>query len=143
MKKLALFTILLAMGFVFPYFQNAIGATQPPAPVADVKMDYTTNPAKVVMFSHKDHKDLQCVECHHPVKRDGGQTSYKKCSSSGCHDVKGRSQDPMSYYQVMHNKKPASGYSTCISCHDGLAKNADKDKKKALLACVGSGCHAK
>lgn len=143
MKKLAVFTLLASVGFVFPYIQNAIGAPQPAAPTAPVKMDFTTNPAKVVMFSHADHKDLKCAECHHPVKRDGGQVTYKKCSSSGCHDTKGRSQDPMSYYQVMHNKKPSEGYSTCMSCHSEVAKTASKDKKKALIACVGSGCHAK
>ncbi|MDE7468834.1 MAG: cytochrome c3 family protein [Desulfovibrionaceae bacterium] len=143
MKKLIVFTLLAFVGFVSTYIQTAISAPQPAVPTAPIKMDYTTNPAKVVMFSHQDHKDLQCVECHHPVKRDGGQVSYKKCSSSGCHDIKGRSQEPLSYYQVMHNKNPSEGYSTCMSCHTENAKTASKEKKKALVACVGSGCHAK
>lgn len=119
-------------------YQEAVDAKNTPvAPSKPIRMDKGTKP---VTFDHNDHASFECTTCHHPVKRDGGKIEYKKCSSSGCHDVLGRNKDPMSYYQVMHNKTPSEGHSTCLACHTQTAAK-EPEKRKALTACLGSSCH--
>ncbi|MGL4722438.1 MAG: cytochrome c3 family protein [Desulfovibrionaceae bacterium] len=116
-------------------------AEQPPVPKGPIKLEFTKNEKKSVMFDHADHADISCTSCHHPVQRDGGKVSFKKCSSSGCHDIPGR-KDPMAYYNIIHSRKAGSnGVETCMSCHLKVA-GTDKDKRKKLTGCVGSSCHA-
>lgn len=93
---------------------------------------------RTVMFSHQQgHKDISCVSCHHKVK---DQETFKKCSTSGCHDDLKAKKGEHSLYFVMHNKGEELKHTTCMSCH--VKTVADKpDLKKKLTGCSGSACH--
>ena len=125
---LGVFCILAA--FVLPAL-----AAQPEAPADGLKMQKSEK--KVVVFNHSTHKDMKCVDCHHPVD---GKEDYRPCATAGCHDVMGQKDKSVkSYYQAMHKAKDPK-HASCVSCHTEKA-GADKEKKKELVGCAKSKCH--
>lgn len=130
MKKIFFLGLLL---LVTAFALTAVAAA-PKAPADGLKMDKTK---KVVVFNHSTHKDIQCVDCHHPVD---GKENYQNCASAGCHDnFDQKDKSVHSYYQAMHKKK-GNKFDTCVSCHEKVA-GADKAKKKELAGCAKSKCH--
>ncbi len=108
----------------------------PEVPADGLKMSATKKP---VVFNHSTHTEVTCVTCHHPVD---GKEDYRKCSTAGCHDDFKAKKGVNSYYFVMHSKK--AKFDTCVSCHADLVKEkapTDKDYKKKMTSCKGSGCH--
>ena len=125
--------IILALIAVAAFAVTAF-AEQPQVPADGLKMEKTKNN---VIFNHTSHKDIKCIECHHPVD---GKENFQKCSDAGCHDILDQKDKSVnSYYQAMHKAKD-NKHQSCISCHKEKAGD-DKDKKKEMLACKGSKCH--
>lgn len=122
---------LLVMAFAIPAL-----AAQPTAPADGLKMEATQK--KVVVFNHTSHKDVTCVQCHHPVQ---GKEEFRKCATAGCHDSMDRKdKSERGYYQAMHGKYDGQGVKSCVACHAEVAA-AKPDMKKELTACKQSKCH--
>ncbi len=110
-------------------------AEQPAVPEGPIKMEYVK---KVVTFDHKDHEEIPCGSCHHPV--DGKET-FEKCATAGCHDkLDQKDKSVNSFYRAMHDKK--GKFQSCVACHTEEAKK-NPAKKKELTSCNGSSCHPK
>lgn len=131
MKKLLILGIFCMMAcLVLPAL-----AAQPDAPADGHKMN--KGGKKEVIFNHSTHKEVNCVDCHHPVD---GKEDYRPCSTEGCHDnLDPKDKSINSYYQAMHKKKDPK-FQTCVICHEKTAGD-DKAKKKELAACAKSKCH--
>lgn len=126
LSSLALLVLALAIPAI---------AAQPAAPADGLKMEATGK--KVVVFNHTTHKDVTCVQCHHPVD---GKEDFRKCNTSGCHDNMDRKdKSERGYYQAMHGKT-SDKIKSCVACHTEVAA-AKPDLKKELTACKGSKCH--
>jgi hypothetical protein len=84
-----------------------------------------------VTFPHKVHVGLQitggkCNVCHHTSDEKG--TGAQKCTSSGCHDGKGKVAPKDAFHD------------SCRGCHTkALAEQPDNAKLKSLKSC--KGCH--
>lgn len=131
MKKIFLLGLLL---LVTAFALTAMAAA-PNAPADGLKMSRTKK--KTVVFNHSTHKEITCVECHHPVD---GKEDYRSCATAGCHDnLDQKDKSINSYYAAMHKAK-GTKFETCVSCHTRTA-GADKEKKKELAGCAKSKCH--
>lgn len=95
-------------------------------------------PEKLVPFAHDKHAELQCQKCHHVWD---GQSEMQRCSTAGCHDVfDSKDKSVNSFYNIVHGRGSAE-VASCVGCHKEAA-GADKEKRKQLTGCKGSGCHA-
>ncbi len=127
------FTLLACMAFVLACALPSLFAVDTPG--APIKLEYFPN--KIVMFPHDKHAALDCKKCHHKWNE---KDIIKPCGDSGCHDVFDKSdKSEKSFYNIVHGKGSADMQS-CLACHRQEA-GSDKDKKKAMTGCKGSGCH--
>ena len=134
MKKSFIVCMMCAalVGFVcLPYVQAL------DAPAADTEMKApagATATQAPVMFPHKKHAAVQCLDCHH---KDDMKAAPKKCSAAGCHD----NADPTdktsekSYYKAFHDMKSPK---SCLGCH-----KVNKDAGKPTGPTVCNQCHPK
>lgn len=136
MKKLLILAIFcMTAALVLPVMVSAADA-----PADPITMD---KGGKGVVFQHSTHTVNPCVECHHKVD---GKEDYRSCSTDGCHPLEGGPPAPYkSLKGINHNKKPAEGYTTCVSCHTKTAKEKgmDKDATAKMTKCNDSLCHPK
>ena len=110
-------------------------AAPPPVPQDGIKLNRTKQPP--VTYNHSSHKDIQCVDCHHPVD---GKEVFSKFGGAGCHDSMDRKdKSAKGYYRMIHAKS-GTQRATCASCHIQIAEKFP-DKKKELTACKQSKCH--
>lgn len=139
MKKLLILAIFcLTAALALPALVTA--ADPPPAPAEPITMD---KGGKGVVFKHETHAKDTCVACHHPVD---GKEDYRSCTTDGCHPLEGGPPAPYKTLKgILHNKKPAEGYTTCLSCHIKAAKDAGMDKAATdkMTKCNDSYCHPK
>ncbi|MDR2488164.1 MAG: cytochrome c3 family protein [Desulfovibrio sp.] len=85
-----------------------------------------------VVFSHRSHRDIGCIHCHHETSSD---VPFSSCRED-CHAEPGaRERDPMSMFMAFHSK--ASDRS-CLGCHSKLAAEVPS-KYPALQGC--RPCH--
>ena len=97
---------------------------------------------KTVLFGHAKHnkKGIACETCHHKVN---GQSVFKQCSTSGCHDNLAARDGKDSLHRIMHGKNLQRD--TCISCHAKVVAQKEEHKRekkqKKLLGCQASKCH--
>ncbi len=96
-----------------------------------------TTKLPAVSFSHGQHANLACADCHHMWD---GKGPVDSCTTAGCHEVLDSRQDDMSYFKAFHNKDAA--YS-CLGCHLKMnqeRKEHGKDTLK-LSPCSNNICH--
>lgn len=100
-------TVSLLEAFVVPK-EPAILPTKP------VRMTMT-----VAYFSHEDHKEFACNDCHHTFE---GYGEIGKCGDSGCHDDYKSKVGERSWFVAFHDKDDMR---SCWGCHIAY-KEADK-----------------
>ena len=136
MKKLLILAIFcMTAALVLPVLVSAADA-----PADPITMD---KGGKGVVFQHSTHTKDACTACHHPVD---GKEDYRSCMTDGCHPLEGGPPAPYKTLKgILHNKKPAEGYTTCLSCHIKAAKDAGMDKAATdkMTKCNDSNCHPK
>ena len=136
MKKLLVLAIFcMTAALVLPVMVSAADA-----PADPITMD---KGGKGVVFQHSTHAEVACVDCHHMVD---GKEDYRSCITDGCHPLEGGPPAPYKTLKgMLHNKKPAEGYTTCVSCHTKTAKDKGMDKEATakMTKCNDSYCHPK
>ncbi len=95
----------------------AYGATR--APEADVVISTGRAFTKPMSFSHPEHKEYACVDCHHDYKK--GKNVWREgmdvALCDACHPLD-RKGDIICLEKAYHDK--------CLTCH----KKLDREKKK-------------
>ena len=61
-----------------------------------------------VVFSHDQHREMECSLCHH-----AGPAGTFSCSASGCHTKPAPRSDALSCYAAFH----ADSGPSCLNCH--------------------------